>query len=132
MQMTAIHRRSSFHRSYFSLSPASLSAPSSFDGVILHWRTPKVMTPLVQDPTGFVSKSIKLGVDAQLLDEATRKYMGYILGEDGQVVYVSVPFGAPGGYRKVCTGLVINVVYLCKKNKSINSSVLFVAEFGGK
>lgn len=75
------------------------------------------MTPLVQDPSGFVSKSIKLGVDAQLLDEATRKYMGYILEEDGQVVHVSVPFGAPGGYRKVCTGLVINVVFLWKKNK---------------
>lgn len=88
------------------------------------------MTPLVQDPSGFVSKSIKLGVDAQLLDEASRKDMGYVLGEDGQVVHVSVPFGAPGGYRKVCTGLVINVVYLCKKK--FNISVLFVTEFGGK
>ncbi|XP_051730744.1 uncharacterized protein LOC127502161 [Ctenopharyngodon idella] len=89
-------------------SAACTIAPSSFDGVTLHWRTPKVMTPLVQDPSGFVSKSIKLGVDAQLLDEASRKDMGYVLGEDGQVVHVSVPFGAPGGYRK---SLVENNVY---------------------
>uniref|UniRef100_A0A673MC89 Uncharacterized LOC107718405 n=1 Tax=Sinocyclocheilus rhinocerous TaxID=307959 RepID=A0A673MC89_9TELE len=87
---------------------AYLSAPSSFDGVILHWRTPKVMTPLVQDFPGFVSRSIELGVDARLLDEATRKAMGYVLGEDGQVVQVSVPFGAPGGY---IMSLVENNVY---------------------
>lgn len=70
----------------------------------MHWRTPKVMTPLVQDFSRFVSRSIELGAHAQLLDEATRKTMGYVLGEDGQVVHVSVPFGAPGGYRMVCTG----------------------------
>ncbi|XP_050994002.1 uncharacterized protein LOC127182646 isoform X2 [Labeo rohita] len=80
-------------------SAACTIAPSSFNGVTLHWRTPKVMTPLVQDPSGFVSRSIELGVDGQLLNEATRKAMGYILADDGQVVHVSVPFGAPGGYR---------------------------------
>ncbi|XP_016358980.1 uncharacterized protein LOC107701484 isoform X2 [Sinocyclocheilus anshuiensis] len=89
-------------------SAACTIAPSSFDGVILHWRTPKVMTTLVQDFPGFVSRSIELGVDARLLDEATRKAMGYVLGEDGQVVQVSVPFGAPGGYRM---SLVENNVY---------------------
>lgn len=66
------------------------------------------MTPLVQDPSGFVSRSIELGVDGQLLNEATRKAMGYILADDGQVVHVSVPFGAPGGYRMVCTGQTSN------------------------
>ncbi|XP_058611390.1 uncharacterized protein LOC131526824 isoform X2 [Onychostoma macrolepis] len=81
------------------LSAACTIAPSSFDGVILHWRTPKVMTPMVLDLSGFVSRSIELGVDAQLMDETTRTAMGYMLGEDGQVVHVSVPFGAPGGYR---------------------------------
>ncbi|KAK2883503.1 hypothetical protein Q8A67_017140 [Cirrhinus molitorella] len=89
-------------------SAACTIAPSSFDGVTLHWRTPKVMTPLVQDPSGFVSRSIELGVDAQLLDEATRKAIGYILGEDRHVVYISVPFGAPGGYRM---SLVENNIY---------------------
>uniref|UniRef100_A0A8C2GU16 ZP domain-containing protein n=1 Tax=Cyprinus carpio TaxID=7962 RepID=A0A8C2GU16_CYPCA len=89
-------------------SAACTIAPSSFDGVILHWRTPKVMTPLVQDFSRFVSRSIELGAHAQLLDEATRKTMGYVLGEDGQVVHVSMPFGAPGGYRM---SLVENNVY---------------------
>ncbi|XP_026089450.1 uncharacterized protein LOC113063351 isoform X1 [Carassius auratus] len=89
-------------------SAACTIAPSSFDGVILHWRTPKFMSPLVQDFSKFVSRSIELGVHAQLLDEATRKTMGYVLGEDGQVVHISVPFGAPGGYRM---SLVENNVY---------------------
>ncbi|XP_043092599.1 uncharacterized protein LOC122342663 [Puntigrus tetrazona] len=80
-------------------SAACTIAPSSFDGSNLHWTTPKVMSPLVQDPSGFVSRSIELGVDAQLMDETSRKAMGYTLEEDGQVVRVSVPFGAPGGYR---------------------------------
>ncbi len=59
------------------------------------------MTPLVLDLSGFVSRSIELGVDARLMDETTRTAMGYMLGEDGQVMHVSVPFGAPGGYRMV-------------------------------
>lgn len=63
------------------------------------------MRPLVQDRSGFVSKNIELGVEAQLLDEATRSIMGYILAEDGNVVYASVPFAAPGGYRRVCIKL---------------------------
>lgn len=67
----------------------------------MHWKTPKVMTPLVLDLSGFVSRSIELGVDARLMDETARTAMGYMLGEDGQVVHVSVPFGAPGGYRMV-------------------------------
>lgn len=92
----------------FSL-PIHLPGPSTSDGESLHWRTPKLISPLVQDRSGFISKNIELGVEAQLLDEATWSGMGYRLVEDENVLYASVPFAAPGGYRGVCIKLLMYV-----------------------
>ncbi len=78
------------------------------------------MTPLVLDLSGFVSRSIELGVDARLMDETTRTAMGYMLGEDGQVMHVSVPFGAPGGYRMVFEKTNTNVAYFFQNRKKEN------------
>ncbi len=121
-----VNSNSSCHRPYFSLSVAYLSAPSSFDGVILHWRTPKVMTPLVLDLSGFVSRSIELGVNAQLMNETTRTAMGYMLGEDGQVVHISVPFGASGGYSMYVVQDTIQEV--CARQTSNQCCVFFAKE----
>lgn len=77
------------------------SDPGTFDGERLHWSVPRVMTPLVQDNSSFVSSKIQMGIDTQLLDSSIWKAQGLRLEETGPTITISVPFGAQGGYRKV-------------------------------
>ncbi len=84
------------------------------------------MTPLVLDLSGFVSRSIELGVNAQLMNETTRTAMGYMLGEDGQVVHISVPFGASGGYSMYVVQDTIQEV--CARQTSNQCCVFFAKE----
>ncbi|XP_048105895.1 uncharacterized protein LOC125298956 isoform X1 [Alosa alosa] len=82
------------------LSAACTINPVTFDGEQLHWSIPRVMTPLVQDPSSFTSSQIRMGIDGQLLEETAWRSRGFDLEETGPIINISVPFGAQGGYRK--------------------------------
>ncbi|KAL0967513.1 hypothetical protein UPYG_G00253210 [Umbra pygmaea] len=90
------------------ISVACTRNPGSFDGARLLWDIPRVMTPLVQNNSGFESKQINVGVESQLLDEGTARARGYTLEVKGPMLQLGVPFGAEGGYT---TSLVLNNVY---------------------
>ncbi|KAI1898827.1 hypothetical protein AGOR_G00076360 [Albula goreensis] len=81
------------------LTLACTSNFGSFDGERLHWNTPVVLTPLIYDLSGFVSESIRLGANAELLDESTRNDWGYKLDVNGGTVWISIPYSAKGGHR---------------------------------
>ncbi|KAJ8416656.1 hypothetical protein AAFF_G00325340 [Aldrovandia affinis] len=71
----------------------------SFGGERLVWETPKVMTPLIYNHSGFASAHIRLGVDAWLLDESTMTDWGYTLDVSEDLVSIGIPYAAKGGYR---------------------------------
>lgn len=74
----------------------------SFEGSWLLWEVPQVIGPLVGEEVSFESKSIRLGVDGVLLDESMAAARGLSVVQHGQTIQIGVPFGAEGGYRKVC------------------------------
>nr|XP_015196192.1 PREDICTED: uncharacterized protein LOC107076608 [Lepisosteus oculatus] len=83
------------------MSTACTTNPGSFDGTNLLWSTPIVLRPLVQVPTGFVSSSIRMGVEGLLLDNATMLQKGYGMSVGPTLVEIQIPFGADGGSREV-------------------------------
>lgn len=72
------------------------------DGWLL-LEVPRVMSPLVGEGVGFQSNSIRLGVDGTLLEESLAEARGLRVVQHGQKIQIGVPFGAEGGYRKVCS-----------------------------
>lgn len=64
---------------------------------------PQVMSPLVGEGVGFQSNSIRLGVAGMLLEESLAAARGLGVVQHGQKIQIRVPFGAEGGYRKVCS-----------------------------
>ncbi|XP_029903440.1 uncharacterized protein LOC115356423 isoform X2 [Myripristis murdjan] len=80
----------------------------SFDGARLLWDVPRVMTPLVGGEGRFESRSLGLGVEGRLLDRPTAAARGFSLDLHGDLVQITVPFGAEGGYRR---SLVVDNVY---------------------
>lgn len=73
-----------------------------FDGSWLLWEVPQVISPLVGEEVSFQSKSIRLGVNGVLLDNSMAAARGFNVVQHGQKIQIGVPFGAEGGYRKVC------------------------------
>lgn len=59
------------------------------------------MTPLVGGGARFESRSLGLGVEGRLLDRPTAAARGFSLDLHGDLVQITVPFGAEGGYRRV-------------------------------
>lgn len=72
------------------------------DGWLL-LEVPRVMSPLVGEGVGFQSNSIRLGVDGMLLEESLAAARGLHVVHHGPKIQIGVPFGAEGGYRKVCS-----------------------------
>ncbi|XP_036404341.1 uncharacterized protein LOC118791167 [Megalops cyprinoides] len=72
----------------------------SFDGFNLIWETPTVMAPLIYNHSAFISEQIRMGVEAQFLDESTIRERGYTLDYGETTVQISVPYAARGGYRR--------------------------------
>lgn len=75
----------------------------SFEGGWLLWEVPQVMGPLIGEGVHFQSKSIRLGVAGMLLEDSVAAARGLSMVQHGQKIQIGVPFGAEGGYRKVCS-----------------------------
>nr|XP_015196104.1 PREDICTED: uncharacterized protein LOC102692802 isoform X1 [Lepisosteus oculatus] len=84
------------------VSAACTKDPGTFDGAYLIWSTPRIMLPLVQDPSSFEDKSIGMGLDGQLLGSSTMNQRGYKLELVEQLLQISIPYGAVGGYLESC------------------------------
>ncbi|XP_069042680.1 uncharacterized protein [Lepisosteus oculatus] len=80
------------------VSAACTKDPGTFDGTYLIWSTPRIMLPLVQDPSSFEDKSIGMGLGGQLLNSSTMNQRGYKLQLVKQLMQISIPYGAVGGY----------------------------------
>lgn len=76
---------------------------SSFKDGWLLLEVPRVMSPLIGEGVGFQSNSIRLGVDGMLLEESLAAARGLRVVQHGQKIQIGVPFGAEGGYKKVCS-----------------------------
>lgn len=72
------------------------------DGWLL-LEVPQVMSPPIGEGVGFQSNSIRLGVDGMLLEESLAAARGLRVVQHGQKIQIGAPFGAEGGYRKVCS-----------------------------
>uniref|UniRef100_A0A667X8S8 Uncharacterized protein n=1 Tax=Myripristis murdjan TaxID=586833 RepID=A0A667X8S8_9TELE len=97
-----------FLRQKLAVVMIDVSLACSFDGARLLWDVPRVMTPLVGGEGRFESRSLGLGVEGRLLDRPTAAARGFSLDLHGDLVQITVPFGAEGGYRR---SLVVDNVY---------------------
>lgn len=73
----------------------------SFEAGWLLWEVPQVIGPLVGEEVSFRSKSIRLGLDGELLDDSVAAARGLSVVQRGQKTQIGVPFGAEGGSKKV-------------------------------
>ncbi|KAM9778957.1 uncharacterized protein ACBT44_000561 isoform 2-T2 [Syngnathus typhle] len=90
------------------MSMACTVNSASFDGVRLVWDVPRVPRPLLDEGAAFKSLKRRLEVDGVMLDEMSAAAKGFSLLQQEQLVRISVPFGAEGGYKK---SLVVNNMY---------------------
>ncbi|XP_049613509.1 uncharacterized protein [Syngnathus scovelli] len=90
------------------MSMACTVNSASFDGVRLVWDVPRVPRPLLDEGAAFKSLKRRLEVGGVMLDELSAAAKGFNLLQQEQLVRISVPFGAEGGYKK---SLVVNNMY---------------------
>ncbi|XP_037100225.1 uncharacterized protein LOC119117805 [Syngnathus acus] len=108
------------------MSMACTVISASFDGVRLVWDVPRVPRPLLDEGAAFKSLKRRLEVDGVMLDELSAAAKGFSLLQQEQLVRISVPFGAEGGYKK---SLVVNNMYKETFVISLLYEHLFLAEY---
>ncbi|XP_051908627.1 uncharacterized protein LOC127592154 [Hippocampus zosterae] len=90
------------------MSVACAVNAASYDGARLVWDLPNVLRPLLEEGAAFRSRKRSLEVDGATLDEQSAAAKGFGLLQQEELVQISVPFGAEGGYTR---SLVADNVY---------------------
>lgn len=62
------------------------------------WETPVVLHPLV---TGLHETRITVGINGELLGQLVAEERGYMVEKRNNMVHISIPYNARGGYRKI-------------------------------
>lgn len=70
---------------------------------MLTWTVPRVIPTLVVQESTFLSKSIVMGVDDQVI--VNPEEMNYSLEHNETHIRITIPFGAEGGKLEVSTNL---------------------------
>ncbi|XP_039604039.1 uncharacterized protein LOC120525639 [Polypterus senegalus] len=71
----------------------------SFTQQDIVWIVPRFMAPLA-NATGYADISIQMGINGLLLDSSTLQAHTYSLNVNQDLITVTIPIGAPGGYYK--------------------------------
>lgn len=83
----------------------------SFTDTTLTWTVPKVVPTLVVQESTFLSKSIVMGVDDQVI--VNPEEMNYLLEHNETHIRITIPIGAEGGKLEVSTNTFEGLYYRC-------------------
>lgn len=83
----------------------------SFTDTTLTWTVPRVIPTLVVQESTFLSKSIVMGVDDQVI--VNPEEMNYLLEHNETHIRITIPIGAEGGKLEVSTNTSEGLSYMC-------------------